>query len=850
MHFLNFIEKRMFFRKIMSLLAAGIFVLQTTVPVLAQGVIGLPVPGTMVTPSAGYVPALIRGITVHPDNPLQFDFIIDTGNSELENDALKDESSRLIKYFLASLTVPEKELWVNLSPYENDRIATDAFGRTEMGRDLLGQDYILKQLTSSLIYPESDLGKEFWKKIYEKTTAKYGDISIPVNTFNKVWIVPDVASVYEYKNSAVIMKSHLKVMLEQDYVALTHDPKLKAAVEKSQLGQSKEVNELGSQVVREIVIPEIEKEVNEGKNFATLRQIYHSMILAAWFKNNLKQSLLGQVYVDKNKVLGVDTDDPQVKQKIYEQYLEAFKKGVYNYIREDEDPVTHDVVPRKYFSGGFMGSDLTGIAKTTRVENPPDVPRKGRIVRVSTAVVENQGKNLGAIMRQKLMAILLGGIFVFSPSVNAVTDETAAVYANNQAEYSNPITIEKAKQDIDENMNKMFAKFKKDKLAAKALAPWIWKDAHSTDKFDEFTAKVRTTLAAEANSDRRTVLQKQVLQTLYVFVRANAIFDFAGQVINEKNVGNFRNFIVRDPKYPTETRTYVCQSNSEWNLPVLVYELGFDPDAVTIVDVRVDSRGVVTDQDGGHTANMIVFANGTRTIVDITRGDNNNFGIGLPHRVIVVKGGKVVTVDPKNLSQSLQGAQGNSVEDFSKYQKYVKIFLPQLKALLKKQDDLLNAILAKDYSKALNIVNGMIEEAQRLQRDIEGTGYVLETYTPYLDEFIKTLRDNKSQLERKSPLQSSPPPSQPPASASSPGNITNDKDPNVGGINLDPALLKLQIKRDANGVPLAVSQQPIGHMDIQGFAPVILNITPVVNLPMFLSENFNAPDNAVASIVN
>jgi len=34
-----------------------------------------------------------------------------------------------------------------------------------MGRDMLAQDYILKQLTASLIYPEKNLGKAFWDEI-------------------------------------------------------------------------------------------------------------------------------------------------------------------------------------------------------------------------------------------------------------------------------------------------------------------------------------------------------------------------------------------------------------------------------------------------------------------------------------------------------------------------------------------------------------------------------------------------------------------------------------------------------------------------------------------------------------
>ena len=76
--------------------------------------------------------------------------------------------------------------------------------------------------------------------------------------------------------------------------------------------------------MKEVILPEIEKEVNEGKTFANLRQIYNAQILAAWYKLTLKQSLLNQVYTDKNKIKGVDVKDKEIKQKIYEQYLEAF----------------------------------------------------------------------------------------------------------------------------------------------------------------------------------------------------------------------------------------------------------------------------------------------------------------------------------------------------------------------------------------------------------------------------------------------------------------------------------------------------------------------------------------------
>jgi len=90
------------------------------------------------------------------------------------------------------------------------------FGITDMGRDLLSEDYMLKQLTASLIYPEGETGKQFWAKVYAQAKQKFGTTEIPVNTFNKVWIAPDKAVIYQNGNTAFIAESRLKVLLEED----------------------------------------------------------------------------------------------------------------------------------------------------------------------------------------------------------------------------------------------------------------------------------------------------------------------------------------------------------------------------------------------------------------------------------------------------------------------------------------------------------------------------------------------------------------------------------------------------------------------------------------------------------
>ena len=48
----------------------------------------------------------------------------------------------MLSLYLASMTIPKDDLWVNLSPYEKDRIIPNELGKTELGRDMLAQDYI------------------------------------------------------------------------------------------------------------------------------------------------------------------------------------------------------------------------------------------------------------------------------------------------------------------------------------------------------------------------------------------------------------------------------------------------------------------------------------------------------------------------------------------------------------------------------------------------------------------------------------------------------------------------------------------------------------------------------------
>ncbi|MCR4337817.1 MAG: hypothetical protein NUV91_08445, partial [Candidatus Omnitrophica bacterium] len=314
-------------------------------------------PEGLIQPSSSTLPVILRGVKVHPENPLMFDFYVDVGDAQHQGEELKQESEKLIRYFMAALTVPEENLWVNLSPYEKERIVPEKLGMTDLGKDMLAQDYLLKQLTASLMYPENEWGKKFWAKIYQEAQEKYKTTQVPVNTFNKVWIVPEEAVIHEESDAAYMVGGRLKVMLEEDYLAREKGTKKSI--------KNFKTDKLSSEIIKEIVIPELEREVNEGEMFASLRQMYHSIILAVWYKRNLKKSFLGETYVGKDKVEGIDLEDKTIKQQIYDQYVKAFKKGVYNYIKEEYDPTTQQMIPRKYFSGG-LGFERAGYRNDPR----------------------------------------------------------------------------------------------------------------------------------------------------------------------------------------------------------------------------------------------------------------------------------------------------------------------------------------------------------------------------------------------------------------------------------------------------------------------------------------------------
>lgn len=332
-------------------------------PVYAQLAVnpltGLPQPGTALNTSDAFEPLLVTGLHLYPDNPYQLDFILNRGQTQLDQNQITAQTQELVKYFLAALTTPSDEMWVNLSPQEAERVIPEGFGKTQMGRDLLAQDYLLKQLTSSLLHPSDEIGERFWNGVYSQAYEQFGTTVIPTDTFHKIWIAPGQARLYQHDKGVLVLDATLEVMLEKDYVAARSQQSASSDITESPELNS---NNVSTNIMREVVLPAVKQEINQGATFAKVRQIYHAVILAKWFKQQLKAkaptSFFGQ-YADHAKTTGIDHQQEGINQHIYQQYVAALKMGVMDFVQEEVDPYTGVTVPRHYFSGGAeMNPDL------------------------------------------------------------------------------------------------------------------------------------------------------------------------------------------------------------------------------------------------------------------------------------------------------------------------------------------------------------------------------------------------------------------------------------------------------------------------------------------------------------
>ena len=355
--------------------------------------------------------SFMKGLIIPNSEKDDFHFIINRGDFTFaDEDAKRFEYQQLSDYFYTSLVVKDEFQWVNLSAYESDRMLPPELSGTEMGRNLLSQDCMLKRLTASFMHPDSPTGQAYWTAVYKEAHRLFGTSKLPFYSFQKLTILPIDALVYVPENPlslketlsitvppdatfAYVIKNILDVRCEEDLVAKLHSDGRNEGVQ----GTDFTLN-----IFRDIVLPKIKEEVNEGEHFAEIRRIYSAMVLAAWLKRELQQGknerlrklvdtgkAANRFTISKIKPLVSDKTtlkaSSQSKRKeaqlvgpairgasafkvpenveFYAQYIKLFKDGVFRCARGEVGDSPEERVNRVYFSGAVDFRNMSAAIK-------------------------------------------------------------------------------------------------------------------------------------------------------------------------------------------------------------------------------------------------------------------------------------------------------------------------------------------------------------------------------------------------------------------------------------------------------------------------------------------------------
>ncbi|MDD5097148.1 MAG: phosphoglycerate kinase, partial [Candidatus Omnitrophica bacterium] len=292
------------------------------------------------------------------------DVMLDKGDvKNLNPTQINESTQKLLNYFLVGVNLPNDKFWVNLRPDSEDSIIDNWLAKTDVGKIMLEADLQLKKDTAKFTSPETAEGRQYWNKLYKKAAELYGFQEISIPTLTRPWIVPNEIIVRESKDNAYIYKATLKVMLEQDILK-------DSSVYNFNDARAKALNEYSSQLIRELIIPKLTKEVNLSKRYASLRQAYYSIILSRWFKSKYtNQTGKYASRIDRKDLNGLVSTTAWSKATYFEAYKKSFAQGEYN-IKETVNTPTGQVI-RSYFSGGmdFASMKINGTNISSPITN-------------------------------------------------------------------------------------------------------------------------------------------------------------------------------------------------------------------------------------------------------------------------------------------------------------------------------------------------------------------------------------------------------------------------------------------------------------------------------------------------
>ncbi|MEK6733435.1 MAG: hypothetical protein AABY55_07395, partial [Candidatus Omnitrophota bacterium] len=171
---------------------------------------------------------------------------------------------------------------------------------------------------------------------------------------------------------------------------------------------------ISEQLMKEIIIPAITKDINEDQRYAPLRQVYYSLILAEWYKRKVNRLASEPTnrhtdkpahrptgtpanpytpYINSGITAGLESSAPWSKDALFQEYLKSYTQGEYS-IKD-----TIFGLKRMYFSGGIVMA-FGDTANSSPIEiipvaaNSPVLVEDNSTLKYNLPIINQNGESL------------------------------------------------------------------------------------------------------------------------------------------------------------------------------------------------------------------------------------------------------------------------------------------------------------------------------------------------------------------------------------------------------------------------------------------------------------------------
>jgi len=300
----------------------------------------------------------IKSLSSGSGNTDIFNYVMSAKTGSGGTVSIDPEKSTKLAYdaFFIALTVPDKMFWVNLNPWEPKRLIGEGLEKTDVGKVMLDADLQMKRDISNYGNPcAGPLGEHYWAQLEEKRkelaaslVAKHpGELTNPEIIFflpvTRHWIVPDRVEYMESGDQVYIVNSSLSIKSEEvdehsgykikDLDSSSFSETTKADLQAAAIEFSKYNRKIDEQDILPLEI----NDVNTAPRFADLRNVYHSIALAQWYKNKYRNSAgMYSAYLDTSNLSGLTSLSAWTPENIWEGYRTSFEKGEYTCEKKEQ----------------------------------------------------------------------------------------------------------------------------------------------------------------------------------------------------------------------------------------------------------------------------------------------------------------------------------------------------------------------------------------------------------------------------------------------------------------------------------------------------------------------------------